>query len=237
MKRIAPLFLLLALVASPVHAVGVDLNVVACPGNAGASNNAGTLDCAGGSTLVLLGTFQPAEAVADLVAADAILDMTIVGDLGSTGNFWDFENANRDALNGAPGRPTAGCPNYVNAFGVANSGFAAAAAVQAPSRLRIATTSYRINNLAVVANERIFAFQLLFDLSTSVEAGQGGTTTGCTAPMGIAFAGLIPGSASNTPVTTLTSGSSSLSSVVANGATQPLPLVAQTWGQVKSMYR
>ena len=233
----APLLLLLALLALPAHAVGVDLNVVACPGNAGSSNDAGTLDCAGGSTLVLLGTFQPAEAIADLVAADAILDMTIVGDVHSTQNFWDLGTANQVALNGAPGRPAAGCPNYVNAFGVANSGFATAAAVQAPNRIRMATTSYRINNLAVVANERIFAFQLLFDLSTSVEANQGGTMTGCLTPMGIGVEGLVPGSASSTPVTTLTAGSASLNTVVANGGNPPVPLAPQSWERLKSMYR
>ena len=240
MKKILLLCAALCLFATSAFAVGADLTVVACPGVAGASNDAGTLDCAGGSTLVLLGTFQPAEAIADLVAADAILDIT-VGNANGPDNFWDLQTVNSAALNGAPSRPTSGCSTYNNAFGVANSGFAAAAAVQAPTRVRVATTSYRPSNLAATLNQKIFAFQLLIDLSTSVEAGVGGTATGCLNPAGIVLEQIIPGSASNAPVTTLTTGTGTvtggLNSVIANGAGLPTPAARHSWGQLKSLYR
>ena len=240
MKKILLLCAALCLFASSAYAVGCDLTVVACPGVAGASNDAGTLDCAGGVTLVVLGTFQPAEAIADLVAADAILDIT-VANANSGSNFWDFQTANSAALNGAPNRPATLCSTYTNAFGVANSGFAAAAAVQSPNRVRIATTSYRPSNLAAALNQKIFAFQLSFDLSTSAEANQGGTSTGCQSPAGIVLEQIIPGSASNAPVTTLSTGTGTipggLNSVIANGAGLPTAATRHTWGQLKNMYR
>ncbi len=237
MKKTLLLCGLLCLFATSAFAIGADLTVVACPGVAGASNDAGTLNCAGGSTLLLLGTFQPAEAIADLVAADAILDFTIAGgDINSSANFWDLQTNNSAALNGAPGRPTSGCSTYANAFGVANSGFAAAAAVQRSDRVRVATTSYRPNNLATTANQKIFAFQLLIDLSTSAEAsGAGGN--GCLQPIALALEQIIPGSASNAPVTTLTSGSSALNYVLANGGSLPTATSRRSWGQLKAMFR
>lgn len=237
MKKVLLLSTALCWFATSAFAVGADLTVVACPGVAGASNDAGALDCAGGSTLVLLGTFQPAEAIADLVAADAILDFTVAGgDMNSSASFWDLQVSNSAALNGAAARPGSGCSTYNNAFGVANSGFAAAAAVQRSDRVRVATTSYRPSNLAATLNQKIFAFQLLIDLSTSAEAsGSGGT--GCTLPIALALEQIIPGSASNAPVTTLTSGSSALNYVLANGGSLPTATSRRSWGQLKAMFR
>ena len=156
MKKLLLISAALCLLATSAFASGVDLVVTACPGNAGSSNDAGTLDCAGGATLILLGVFQPAEAITDLVAADAILDFTVTGgDLGSSANFWDLQVNNSAALNGAPGRPSTLCVGYTNAFGVANSGFAAAAAVQSSNRVRVATTSYRPSNLSEIGRAHV----------------------------------------------------------------------------------
>ena len=238
MKKLLLISAALCLLATSAFASGIDLVVGACPGIAGSSNDAGTLDCAGGATLMLLGVFQPAEAISDLVAADAILDFTVGGDLATTAKFWDLQTNNSAALNGAPGRPATLCVGYTNAFGVANSGFAAAAAVQSSNRVRVATTSYRPSNLNATLNQKIFAFQLLIDLSTSSEAsGAGGP--GCTLPIAFALEQIVPGSASNAPVTTLTTGASGPASqvVLANSGSQPVPAARHSWGQLKSLYR
>ena len=243
MKKLLLISAALCMLATSAFASGVDLVVTACPGVAGSSNDAGLLDCAGGATLVLLGVFQPAEAITDLVAADAILDFTVTGgDMSSTANFWDLQTNNSAALNGASGRPTTGCSTYNNAFGVANSGFAAAAAVQSSNRVRVATTSYRPSNLNATLNQKIFGFQLLLDLSTSAEAsGAGGL--GCMLPIAFALEQIVPGSAANNPVTTLTTGATNPSPsatsqvVLANTSGQPVPAARHSWGQLKSLYR
>ena len=244
MKKLLLISAALCLLATSAFASGVDLVVTACPGNAGSSNDAGSLDCAGGATLILLGVFQPAEAITDLVAADAILDFTVTGgDLNApSAAFWDLQTNNSAALNGASGRPATLCVGYNNAFGVANSGFAAAAAVQASNRVRVATTSYRPSNLNAALNQKIFGFQLLLDLSTSAEAsGAGGN--GCMLPIAFALEQIVPGSAANNPVTTLTSGATNPSPsatsqvVLANTSGQPVPAARHSWGQLKSLYR
>ena len=72
MKKIVLCCAAMALVASSAFASGVDLTVTACPGNAGASNDAGLLDCAGGQVVQLLATFLPNESISDLVGIDVV---------------------------------------------------------------------------------------------------------------------------------------------------------------------
>lgn len=236
MKRALLLAALLCVAATDAFAIGCDLTVNACPGNAGASNDAGTLDCAGGAVLTLLATFQPAEVITDLVAADCILDFCVQGDITGSANFWDMETANSGALNASPQRPTTGCTGYLNAFGVANSGSAFAAARRSESMVRIATTSYRPSNVAVNINAKVFAIALLIDASTSFEAS-GSPAYGCLMPNGISLEQIIPGSANNSPVTTLTSGSQMLNYVFVNGSGVVTPTQRHSWGALKAMYR
>src|SRR5205823_5942005 len=96
--RIPALCLSLLLAPLPAFAAGVDLSVIACPGNAGASSDAGSLDCAGGELLQLLGVFQPNEAHPDLVGIDATVTLTTLGAITGPDDFWDFAGVNAVAL-------------------------------------------------------------------------------------------------------------------------------------------
>src|SRR5262245_49164285 len=91
--------------ATSALGVGADLSVVACPGNPGASADAGLLDCAGGQTLTLLVTFMPAENYPDLAGIDGVLSIAVSGDLGTTATFWDFGGADPAALGTSHARP------------------------------------------------------------------------------------------------------------------------------------
>lgn len=236
----AALLLLLMLCGTAVNAFasGCDISVTACPGVAGSSHDAGTLDCAGGATLSLLVTFRPAEAMTDLVAADCIIDFCVQGDVTGPASFWDMETANASALNISGARPSTGCSNHLNAFGVANSGSAIAARRLTESMVRIATTSYRPSNLRVALNTRVFAASILIDLGTSMEASGSGQS-GCTMPNAITLEQVIPGSANNNPVTTLDYGSETYQSqfVYVNSAFITVPAQRHSWGSLKALYR
>ena len=220
MRKVLLVSALMTLLATHAFAAGCDLTVVACPGGEGASNDAGTLDCAGGQTVTLLATFQPAEDIADFAAADGILSLRVPADVGGAANFWDLEIANASSLSGSQRRPATGCAEYTNPFLPPGSGFAVGAAVRGPGLVRIACTAYRAGTLAVKAGQKIFAFQVTLDASTSAEATRG-ELTGCSLPATITLDSLAPGSLSNAPVTLLKSGSQLLNSVVFNGGLLP----------------
>ena len=111
MKKIALLCAASMLVVSSAFASGVDLTVNACPGSAGASNDAGQLDCAGGQVVTLLATFLPNENLSDFVAIDVVYMVNVAGDIGSDATFWNFAT-NSDALDVQSGRPASGCSDY-----------------------------------------------------------------------------------------------------------------------------
>ena len=236
-KRVLFSFAVLTVFATSAHAVGCDFTVIACPGNAGASQDAGTLDCAGGATLTILGTFQPAEAIADFAAADCIVDICLdnAGDLHGVDAFWDFQTANAGALNGTARRPATGCVGYADPFSPLGSGFALASAVLSTEMLRIAVISYRPSGLSVLANSKLFAFALTIDASTSLEAG--GTAPGCTSQASMTLEQVIPGSLSGVPTTTLTTGSLAMNYIFINGAPFVVAAKRHSWGSLKSLFR
>ncbi len=240
MKAALLLLLLLCVRVVNAFASGCDLSVVACPVIPGSSHEAGMLDCAGGQVLALLATFRPAEPITDLVAADCILDFCVQGDVTGPASFWDMETANAAALNIAGARPLTGCSNYLNAFGVANSGSAIGARRLTESMVRIATTSYRPSNLSVARNTGVFAAMILIDASTSLEASGSGQS-GCTSPNAITLEQVMPGSANNNPVTLLDYGSESSASqfvyVNSFGGGITVPAQRHSWGSLKALYR
>ena len=71
MKRSSVLGLLVFALAAPSTSLaqhgGLDLSLLACPDNPRATSNQ-TLDCAGGRTLVVLGTWAPLQATVDLAS-------------------------------------------------------------------------------------------------------------------------------------------------------------------------
>ena len=220
MRKLLFVSALMTLLSAHAYAAGCDLTVVACPGGEGASNDAGTLDCAGGETVTLLASFQPAEDIADFAAVDGILTLRAAGEVNEAATFWDLEVANASVLSGTQRRPATGCADYTNPYLPPGSGFAVGAAVRGPRMVRIACTAYRAGTLAVKAGQKIFAFQLTLDASTSAESS-GGNLTGCTQPVSITLDSLTPGSLSNAPTTVLKSGSQMLNSVVFNGGQLP----------------
>src|SRR5262245_53947932 len=87
-------------------ASGIDLTLVACPGDPGALGVHQSVDCATTEPLVLLCSFVPAEAVPDLVAFDGILQITVVGDF-DVNPFWNFSSGacHQGGLTAAQDRP------------------------------------------------------------------------------------------------------------------------------------
>src|SRR5438045_2560887 len=132
MKRTLLALAAILLLASSAFASGVDLSVHACPGNAGVSSDAGTLDCASGQVLTLYAVFQPVAAIPDLVEVDMRFDLVVDGDLTSDATFWNFEH-NDGAPNNEAGltanrqRPATGCSGYTNTWSAPGAGDAVAA--------------------------------------------------------------------------------------------------------------
>jgi hypothetical protein len=243
MKRLLLLLLGGMLCAGSARAIGVDLNFVACPGNAGASQEA-TIDCAGGGTLTLLMTFAPAEAISDLVAVDALVDVYLhAGDIHSDATFWDFQTVNQVALGLDHLRPASGCNSpffYANTWNKAGAGVSLGALVRSPRNVRIAAGSYRGDYFPVTANQRLFGWQMLLDAATSVEAG--GSASGCSYPACVYMLQAIPQSAAGAPTTTLTGPSSNLDpymgiNILRWYCVPPDPVIRRSWSQLKSLYR
>ena len=246
MKKLLLTCVALCLLASSAFASGLNLTVTACPNNAGSSNDAGTLDCAGGQMVTMLATFQPAEAIADLVGIDAILYITVNGDVNTTQNFWDISptgTGNPTGMSTDHRRPATVCAaaagNYTNTWNVASAGSAYGAAIISPSRVRVAAQCQRPSILAVVPNQKLFGFQMTIDATTSIESGTG-AALGCTSAAAVSLEQIAPGSQINLPTTVLTSpdaGSGKGQVVLFNGAAQPVSTSRHSWGQLKSLYR
>jgi hypothetical protein len=239
MKKVLLLCAAMALVATSAFAVGADLNFGACPGNAAATTDA-TFDCAGAGALVMYCTFQPNEAMPDLVGIDTVVDFTIVGgDVNNSASFWDFQNANSVAYAVSHVRPTTICNAYTAAWSVGGSGEGQAAVVRSPSQVRIGASAYRPSDLSVTANQKIYGYSLTIDGSTAIEAG--GAGVGCTLQAVVALNQVNPGTSSGTPTTALSSPSTNgtpcdhINGDVSNCSI--VPTARHTWGQLKSLYR
>jgi len=239
MKKLFLVCAALALCTSSAFAVGVDLNFDACPGNTGASQDA-TIDCAGAGVLTAHLTFAPAEAIADLVALDTLLDIYITGgDINSSANFWDFQITNQNGLGVLHTRPSTGCTGYTNTFSQAGAGASLAALVRTPTDIRVAAGSYRPGAISTIANQKLYGYQVTFDGSTSLQGG--GTQAGCTLPAAVVIDQAIPQSSIGTPTTTLTGPNLNPSLCAHINGDQTtcgaVPAVRHTWSQLKSLYR
>jgi hypothetical protein len=227
-----------ALLPGRAFAVGVDFSTVACPGNAGATAYA-TMDCAAGGSLILLVTFQPNEAISDLVEVDADVCLHTRTDFETSATFWNFTaGGDLAAVHASPARPAAGCGGY--SAGGWTTSFVSPGVIQPPWGLHFTAGSVSAGGFSVVANQKIFAMQLIIDASSSVEAG--GTMTGCALPVDLAVMELDLRRASGGSGTPLTAGSLTGGAVMLNGADVSdckgdLPVHRNTWGQLKSLYR
>ena len=239
MKRILLATALLSLLATSAFAVGVDLSVGACPGDAGASADAGSLDCAGGTNVTVLATFMPAEDISDLVELDMIFDLVVDGDVSTNATFWDFETVNHSAISLHHERPTGGCSNYTDVWNVDGGGAVGGVAISLPSKVRIGAISYRPTKAAVLANQRLFGIQLVLDTHQAIEGT--GSAPGCTRGVCMVLQRATPVSAGGLPTTTLADPSVFGNQSTFNGGSDSMcfavPAVRHTWGQLKSLYR
>ena len=242
MKKVMVLLAVMALYATAASAVGCDFNFNACPGGVGSATDA-TIDCAGGDAVLGYITFQPAEAIPDLVGFDSIIDITVAGDVSGAANFWDFSSVNAGALSVSLPRPAAICNAYASVWGVAGSTESHSALVfsSIPNHVRIAVGANRPTDFACTLNQKIFGCSLTIDASTSVEAG--GSTNGCELPAWLALTQLIPQSRTNGPASPLVDPSANVNtcSHINGDVTQCRelfdPTLRHTWGRLKSLYR
>lgn len=229
----------LMLIAGSALAAGVDLAVVSCAGNAGATSDIGTFDCAGGEVLNLLATFSTAESVPDLVALDMTMNLQVDGDvdLGTSANFWDFASANTDGFLLRQLRPATGCTGYLNTWSPAGSGAGVSAELLTPSSVRLMVYAYRPNILAVTANQPLFAVRLLIDAATEVSSG--GMLRGCCLEAHLGVTTALPGTVSGDVMTPLMPGPLTNGVVTINSSAPCAAVSARrhTWGQLKSLYR
>jgi len=247
MKKIVLTCAALALVASTAFASGVDLTVIACPGNAGASNDAGSLDCAGGQVVTMLATFLPNEALSDLVGIDVVYMVNVAGDISSDANFWDFAS-NANAAGALHTKPSTGCStsgsNYTATWSPSGSGAGSLGVYPVntgpnyPSNVsRIVALAYRPTTLSVTANQKLFGMQLSIDASNSAEGGNNPTALGCTKAATVTLSEVIPRALSGNDGSSLNTTALQGQAVTFNGGTAPVATHKKTWGQLKSLYR
>jgi hypothetical protein len=228
----------LALAASSAVA---DLSVTACPGNPGATANAGMLDCAGGRQLSLLVSTITPVAIADLRGVEFDLYATVDGDLSTTATFWDFDGANHAGWRADRGRPASGCDDYLAPFsGPGTSGYWGGVS-HTGGVLHLQLGCFRDVPVAVTAGAGIFVAQVVLDVGTAAEAG--GTLAGCT--RGVCFElpqgalSLIAGG--DVPLETAAVATAFSNAVAVNGGAgagcATVPVVRRTWGRLKSLYR
>lgn len=231
---------LVAAFATSAFASGCDLTVLACPGNAGAAADAGSLDCAGGGVLSLDATFLPAGALPDLAGIDIVFDIAVAGDVNSDANFWDFATANAAAVGSSQIRPAAGCVGYTATWSPSGSGAGSLGVAQSPSHMRIVALCYRPTGLAITANQKLWGINITVDGSTSVESGAG-TAVGCGDAACFVLNSIIPRAVSGNDGAELSSGALFGNQVTVNAGTAPqclsVPTKKHTWGQLKSLYR
>ena len=239
---------ILVLVSTHAVAGGIELSANACPDNPGALPT-GTVDCAGGSGLVILGTWTPNEAISDLSNLDGSLDLSVQGDLNSSSTFWNWDPMSSCAsvVRSNQARPTSGCasPPYLDTWDVADAGTGIGAIQIFPSNERIVFTCYRPLPLTVAAGARLFGVQITIDGRQAVEGG--GTCTGCTNTGCLVWLEGRPGSfgASNPsflygPDPTIGQSQAITNVFLINGAAACVgivPVRKQTWGELKSLYR
>src|SRR5262245_12771742 len=156
-KLLLTLAVMLA-VATSAHAVGgIDISVNACPGNPGAIGATYSMDCASGAGIVILGTWAPAENIAELTSMDGTIDLYVPDGLETIG-FWDFDatGCNPNALSSDHARPTGFVTpvSYTATWLAAGSGSAIAGFYPTGVRgknMRISFTCYRGALLDVTA--------------------------------------------------------------------------------------
>lgn len=245
MRRILLLATTLSLLASSVSASGFDLSALACPGNSGISDDAGTLDCATGSVVELIVTFQPAEDIADFDRFDVLLYGQVAGgDLSSTASFWGpgsgWFQSGAFGVAAAPRDGMASCGGYTRALDGVSGGVAGAVNVTGATTFRIDALGYRETPMSLTANQKVLAMVLRFDSAVHIPAES--PLPGCSLPVCFSLQQLTPRHSDNTPGTILKTSAQFGTLVSINGSGGQVecalvPVRRQTWGQLKQLYR
>jgi len=253
MRRVFVVLIASILSATPAFAGGVDISYGACPGGAGASGNAGSLDCAGGGETTLLLTWQPPQAIPDLLECEFHLQLTVGGDLYTNASFWfiqQFDNiGNSNGFDVNYNRPSLpGCSAYRNIWGAVSCHGANIGAEVGPSPTSnedVVILSYRCVPGSVAAEEKVFGAQFTIRAWTSDEYTGHDANRGCSLPVCLTVTHAQPrtqtganGGADPAPIT----GAASFSNTVAingavAGACGAVPARRATWGSLKQLYR
>ena len=224
--------------AGPALASGIELSVGSCTGSPGAQTGYANLQCAGGQDFVLVLTFEPAEDISDLVAADWILDALTSNDVHSDGNFWDWQTANASAFSLSRTIPPPQCVGFkTDAWSALNSGDSWAAAVLRSNRVRRAGSVFRPSDLAVTANQKLFLARMLLHTNEAVEAG-GDLRGCCQSQITLALLQVSPVSAHSNPTTILSSSAgATLEATPATNCVGSVGTNHRSWGALKSLCR
>ena len=227
--------------ARPAFSAGVDLSVSACPGNPGASGDAGTLDCADGQRLTLLVTFATSAASASLAGFHFQLVAVVDGDLTTNATFWDFDSANHAGWRPFKERPATGCPDFTEAMSGPSTSIYWGGLSHSANQVLLYVGCDRSSGVPIAAAERIFGAQVVIIVGTSLEAG--GVTTGCSRSVCLSVPYAEALDAAGRPIGNSPLGSSAgfTNVVTINGALNAncvtVPVTRHTWGQLKSLYR
>jgi len=237
MTRISVLCASMLLAASLAQASGMDLTINACPGAPGAvGGEVGSVDCANGSSITILGTFVSGDNITDLVALDSVLSLEASPSLDAS-TFWDWTpsgcGTGAGVVFATSSRPSTGCTAYSNTWNSSGGGGMKAGRTTG-SQQRIAVVCYRPVPLNVTAGQKMFAFQIVLDLTQSLE--QGGECTGCGQPVCLRWLSARPASAAGTLTTELTHGTGLVAGIDntisfngGNGLCPALPTHASVW--------
>ena len=229
----------LAADARPALPVGVDLSAVACPGDPGASHDAGTIDCATGAYATLYLTFMPGESAPDLTGIDVNLDLRVRGDLESEAAFWEFEATNPDGMSVSHARPSSGCDDYTDTWGAGGSGAGWRAFRTNWNQERIRALAYRTTPLAYTFNQKLFGMAVAVDAARSADVAGG--RGGCNRAAALLVNSMFPRLVSGNPTQVLAGDSVFGDCVTFNDASGTMcsvaPVRERTWGELRSLYR
>ncbi len=254
-RRLAGALAALAWIAASVFAAaparaddgGTYLSWWACPGNRDAAPGV-PFDCLpeGGSVYSLVGTFNVARDIPNVVSMDADVAIAFPG-LASVPPFWSIEpdGCNASAFALVKGMPS-GCGDHLNAFCFGDTNrcdLIYSASVQPGTNvLHISITAsvgYPTTTTTLIAGRRYFAFMLNIPMSGAIGC------SGCTAPTAIGFSRGIIYSIDSTgtlapPAAVTGSYPGANACATANDGYSDctaVPTRRMSWGRLKSLYR
>jgi hypothetical protein len=196
----------------------------------------------GGLTVVV--TFQPYEAIPDLIALDGEFVAQVVADL-TTNGFWNFDphGCHYGGLGIANVRPpNCASPEYADTWSLPGSVTNIVCVQTGPSTEAMPFSVDRPGGLAVTTDEKVFGATITVDGAAATEVG--GSCGGCSAPFFLVCQAVFPRSAGAAIPSQLdfpTGAHPGVTNMIGvNGGMSlccAVPARKHTWGQLKSLYR